>query len=76
MADLKASLEVTFRRYSCNPAGVVSGQARQAPISGQAREAHFDAIHGNPAPVAWLISEQAWEVHFDAIYGDRVPLWL
>ena len=36
-------------------------------ISGQAREAHFDAA---VISLLWLISGQAWEVHFDAIYGD------
>ena len=41
-------------------------------ISGQAWDAHYDAIYRDPT--LWLISEQAWEAHFDAIYADPAPL--
>ena len=42
---------------------------RLRAISGQAREAHFDAIYGDPALV-WLISRQAREANFEPIYSD------
>ena len=37
-------------------------------ISGQAWEAHFDAIYGDPVLVADLRTSLG--AHFDAIYGD------